>query len=92
VNKSFKHKGLNAFWDSGQTKGLKTSWLRRTQLFLDHLDAIEDPNEMDFTGTGFHRLKGNRKQQYALKLSGNHRLLFEWDGHDVINIDIEDYH
>jgi proteic killer suppression protein len=40
-----------------------------------------------------HPLKGNREGQYAIMLSGNHRLIIEKVEEDTVCIlDVEDYH
>ena len=90
--KSIRHKGLGNFYFKGGAKGLNASHLRRIRLFLDHLEVISHPDEMDFPGSGFHPLVGNRQDQYALTINRNWRMVFEWDGEDVINVDLVDYH
>lgn len=60
-------------------------------MILDHLEAIHDLD--DCSGVkGFHPLKGERKGTYAMKVTGNYRITFKWDGQNVYDIDLEDYH
>jgi proteic killer suppression protein len=40
----------------------------------------------------FHQLKGVRKDTYAVSVSGNWRITFKFDGENVIDVDLEDYH
>jgi proteic killer suppression protein len=43
-------------------------------------------------GARVHPLKGERKGQWALSVTGNWRLVFEFDGEDATNVDVVDYH
>jgi len=47
---------------------------------------------MNIPGYGLHPLKGERKGQWAVSVSGNWRLVFEFDGANATNIDLVDYH
>jgi proteic killer suppression protein len=39
-----------------------------------------------------HALKGDRKGRWAVSVSGNWRLVFEFEGPNVTNVDLVDYH
>lgn len=65
----------------------KDKCLRR----LDALDAALQPEDVNIPGFGFHGLEGKPKR-YAVTITGNWRITFEWEGVDAINIDLEDYH
>jgi proteic killer suppression protein len=47
---------------------------------------------MAIPGFDFHALKGNRKGQYSVTVTGNWRVIFEFDGHDAAKVDLVDYH
>lgn len=47
---------------------------------------------MNLPGFGFHPLRGNRKGTYAVDVSGNYRLTFRFEGENVVDVDLEDYH
>lgn len=54
------------------------------------LEAIENLDDLrDFTSLRFHPLKGQRKNQYALKLDNRWRLIFSHYGSklEIIRID-----
>ena len=44
------------------------------------------------TGFRLHLLKGERKGQWAMSVSGNWRLVFEFEDGNVTNVDLVDYH
>ena len=46
---------------------------------------------MGLPGCKFHALKGDRKGQYVVSVSGNWRITFEFEGQDAINVNLEDY-
>jgi len=39
-----------------------------------------------------HQLKGDRKGQYAVWVSGNWRMVFAFEGKDATDVDLVDYH
>ena len=47
---------------------------------------------MRLPGLDLHELQGQRKGTWAVAVSGNWRLTFEFEGHDVVRVDYEDYH
>ncbi len=40
----------------------------------------------------FHSLKGQRKGEYSVRVTGNWRITWHMDGNDVVDINLEDYH
>ena len=59
---------------------------------LDRLDAAVVPDDLDLPGYRFHRLTGDQKARFSVRVSGNWRLTFGFDGQDCIDVDLEDYH
>jgi len=92
VIKHFQHKGLERFFRRGETKGIQAQHLRRVQRILDLLDDAADPQELNIPGMFLHPLKGDRKGQWAMTVSGNWRITFAFDGEDFIVVNLEDYH
>lgn len=64
----------------------------RIERMLDRLDAAHEAKDMDLPGFKFHTLKGDRKGEFAVSVSGNWRITFEFDGQDAVNVNLEDYH
>ena len=90
--KSFRHKGIQQFFETGSKAGISTeheSKLAR-QLFL--LNSAKNPQEMDVIGWKLHPLKGDLVDHWAVKVSGNWRLTFAFYGEDAILVDYQDYH
>jgi toxin HigB-1 len=92
VIKNFQHKGLERFFRRGETKGIQAQHQQRIQRILDLLDDASEPRELAIPGMFLHPLKGDKKGQWAMTVSGNWRITFAFDGEDVIVVNLEDYH
>lgn len=47
---------------------------------------------MNLPGLHLHPLKGDRRGVWAVRVSGNWRVTFEFEGKDADRINYEDYH
>lgn len=90
--KSFKHKGLRIYFESGSTKGIQASHSNKLRMQLAALDTAHSIDDMDIPGYRLHRLKGERKGLWLISVSGNWRLTFEFSDGNVYVVDYEDYH
>jgi len=90
--KSWKHKGLKRFFETGNKSGIQTKHVEVLSLLLFQLDSAICPEDMDTPGNGFHPLKGKLKNHYAVKVSGNWRLMFTFEGINAVHVDLLDYH
>jgi proteic killer suppression protein len=90
--KRFRHKGLERLFTTGHASGVSAQQARRLQLILAQLNVAYAPAIMDAPGLRFHALKGDRKGQYAVSVSGNWRIVFEFEGDDATEVDLVDYH
>ncbi|MDA8092432.1 MAG: type II toxin-antitoxin system RelE/ParE family toxin [Betaproteobacteria bacterium] len=90
--KSFRHKGLDRFFSKSDRRGIDAKQADRIRRILDRLDAATKPEDMSIPGFGFHGLSGNRKGTYAISVSGNWRITFQFEAGDAIEVNLEDYH
>jgi len=93
--KSFQHKGLKQLFENGTSAKINQQHKAKCLRLLDALDAATLPEDMNIPGFGFHGLEGTRKgkpQLYAVSVSGNYRITFEWENEDAIHVLYEDYH
>jgi proteic killer suppression protein len=93
--KKFRHKGLKRFFTDPRytdRRGISTEIADRLIVILDALDVIERAEEMDIAGLYFHRLKGARRDEYSVRVTGNWRVTWRMQGADVIDVALEDYH
>ena len=89
--KGFKHKGLKKFWETGSTAKLQASHVKKLKRILNALDAAEIPDDMDLPGYRLHPYKGG-KNIWSVDISGNWRVLFRFEGTNVVDIDYCDPH
>jgi len=90
--KSFKHKGLERLFTKGIASGVQADYAPRISLMLDAIDAAEKVNELDLPGFRLHRLKGDKRNLWSVRVSGNWRITFEFENGDAYITDLEDYH
>jgi toxin HigB-1 len=90
--KTIRHKGLAGFYKSGQSSGVQPSHMKRLRMQLAILDTAQSIDDIDLPGFGLHRLKGQAKNRWSIKVNGNWRLTFELREGDVYLLDYEDYH
>lgn len=90
--KSFRHKGLKSFFESGSVAGIQPAHSKRIRMQLVALDTATSIDDMDIPGFKLHALKGSEKDKWSIWVNGNWRITFEFqDGH-VFVLDYEDYH
>ena len=89
---TFKHKGLELFFTRGSFKAIPAQYSSRLERMLDRLDASKEAEDMNLPGYKFHALKGDREGEFAVSLTGNWRITFQFNGEDAINVNLEDYH
>jgi toxin HigB-1 len=92
VIRSFRSKALKRFAETGDSRRLSIQKQARVRLILNALEAATQPEDVNLPGLRFHRLTGDRKGEYAVSVSGNWRITFRWDGEDIVDVDLEDYH
>jgi proteic killer suppression protein len=92
VIKSFVHKGLEAFFESGSKAGIQPAHVARLKRQLAHLNQAGTPRDMNVPGWKLHPLKGELAGHWAVWVSGNWRMTFKFDGADARVVDYQDYH
>lgn len=56
------------------------------------LDAATQPNDMNIPGWRLHKLSGNLKDHWAVRVSGNWRITFRFQSGHVREVNLTDYH
>jgi toxin HigB-1 len=90
--KSFKHKGLEAFFRRGTKAAIQAHHAAKLRILLTALDYAKRPNDMNAPGWRFHALSGDRKEFFSVTVNGNWRIIFRFDGKDAELVDYLDYH
>jgi proteic killer suppression protein len=90
--KSFRHKGLKKFFESGSVAGIQPQHAKRLRMQLAALDTAIEIDDINVPGFKLHHLTGSDKERWSIWVNGNWRITFEfYDGH-VFVTDYEDYH
>ena len=90
--KSFRHKGLKDFFETGSRRGLTSELATRVRVRLDVIDAAKTIADINLPGFRLHELKGRRAGTWSIRVTGNRRLTFKFrDGH-AYDLELEDYH
>ncbi len=90
--KSWKRKGLKQFYESSSKAGINPIHSKRLTLLLQVLDSAEKPEMLDLPGFFFHKLQGNLRGYYSVRVIGNWRIIFKFEGKDAVLVDYLDYH
>jgi proteic killer suppression protein len=90
--KHFRHKGLAGFYETGSKAGIQAKHTDRIRLILARLNASHEPRDMNLPGLRLHSLSGEYQGYWAVDVSGNWRIVFRFEGQDVIDVDYLDYH
>ena len=90
--KSFKHKGLQIFFENGITAGIQAVHSNKLRMRLTALDTAVQLRDIDLPGFRLHSLKGKMKDLLAIDVSKNWRLTFKFQNGDVFLVNYEDYH
>jgi proteic killer suppression protein len=87
--KSFRHAGLDSFYRSDSKAGIQPAHATKLRR---QLTLLASPKDMNVPGWYLHPLKGKLKGHWSVRVSGNWRITFRFEGEDVVLVDYQDYH
>ncbi|HYD79466.1 MAG TPA: type II toxin-antitoxin system RelE/ParE family toxin [Paucimonas sp.] len=90
--KTFRHKGLQAFFEAGSKAGIQPHHASRLSRQLARLDAAKGEEDMNVPGWKLHSLAGDLTGHYSVTVNGNWRMTFTFDQGDAVLVDYQDYH
>ncbi len=90
--KSFRHKGLKLFFETGSTKGIQNIHAPKLRLILGALDTAKTIEVLNIPAFRLHKLKGDMQNLYSITVQANWRITFEFKEEDVYIVDYQDYH
>ncbi len=90
--RSFRHRGIEAFFQTGSKAGIQPKHANRLRLQLTTLNLASVAEDMNREGWGFHALRGNLSGHWAATVSRNWRLTFSFENENAILVDYQDYH
>jgi proteic killer suppression protein len=90
--KSFKHRGLKRLYERGDRSGIRSDLLDTVERILTILDNASTPQAMQLPRYRLHPLKGDRRGFWSLTVRANWRIVFRFEGTDVFDVGLIDYH
>lgn len=90
--KSFRHKGIEQFFEAGSKAGIQPAHASKLKRQLRRLDESASASDMDVPGWKLHPLGGNLAGHYSVWVNGNWRVTFTFEGMDAVLVDYQDYH
>jgi proteic killer suppression protein len=90
--KSFRHKGLQNYFETGSVKGVRPEHKQKLRIRLTALNTAACIEDMDLPGFRLHPLKGQKKSLWAIDVNKNWRIVFDFQDGNAYVVDYEDYH
>lgn len=89
---SFQHRGLEDFFYHGRQRRIDPRHADRLAAILDRLDAAHRIEDMRYPGADLHALRGALEGYWAVRVSGNWRVIFWFEDGNASRVDYVDYH
>lgn len=90
--KSFRHKGLKLFFETGSKAGINAAHAAKLARQLSRLNVATSDSDMNLPGWDLHALQGNLQNHWSVSVNGNWRMTFTFEGTDAVLVDYQDYH
>ncbi|TCB47010.1 Killer protein [Acinetobacter sp. ANC 4779] len=88
----FNHKGLERFFKTSSTAGIRSVHSTKLKRQLTALNEAQSIDEMNFPGWKLHPLKGKLKDHWAITVNANWRMTFIFKDGNAYIVDYQDYH
>lgn len=89
---NFRHKGLKRFYQNGDHSLIRSDLRDKVKTVLGLLDAAESPEELRTPRYRLHKLKGDRKNYWAVTVKSNWRIVFRFENGNAYDVEMIDYH
>lgn len=87
--KSFIHKGLQGFFETGSKAGIQPHHAEKLGRQLVRLDLAQNADDMNVPGWKLHRLSTGH---WSIWVNGNWRMTFDFEDKHAVLVDYQDYH
>lgn len=89
---SFRHKGLQALYESGSKRGVQPARAPKLTRILGLLDVAQSSADLAIPGFRTLELRGDLAGHWSIWVNGSWRVTFRFVGQDVELVDYQDYH
>lgn len=90
--KTFRHKGLERFFETGSLAGIQAGHAPKLSRMLARLDAAQSGSDMNVPGWRLHALTGDLRGHFSVWVNGNWRMTFTFEDGDAILVNYLNYH
>ena len=90
--KSFRHKGLAEFFETGNARKVQAKHVKRLRMILTMLNVATHARQMYAPGLRLHPLKGKPEGRWAVDVDENFCVVFRFEREHVYEVDYGDYH
>lgn len=90
--KTFKHKGLKKYFETGSISDIQAKHQRKILMQLAAIDTAHEIDDINLPGFNLHPLKGNRDGIWSITVNGNWRITLEFVDGNAYILNYEDNH
>ena len=91
--RSFKCKDTEKIWNQIYSKRFPIAIQKIALRKLFMIQRAKDLNDLRIPPANrLEKLKGDRKDQYSIRINDQYRICFIWDNSDAFEVEIVDYH
>ena len=90
--RSFQHRELKRLYERGDRSLIRPDLQDRVEVMLAQLDVASSPEAMRLPHYRLHALKGRLKGYWSVTVKANWRIIFRFEGEDVYDVELIDYH
>jgi proteic killer suppression protein len=83
---------LEGFFKTGSKRGIQPAHATKLAKQLLNLNNATAAEDMNIPGWGLHPLRGELQGHWSIKVNGNWRITFFFEGTDATLVDYLDYH
>ena len=87
-----RHKGLRALHEKDDPARLPANLVPRLRRILFRLQEATRPGDAEAPGFRLHPLKGSRRGEWSIRVSGNWCVVFRFEQSETVDVDLIDYH
>lgn len=89
---TFQNKALEKLLKENISKGIPKELEKKIRIRLEVIDSALIIDDIRLPGYDLHELRGDRKETWSIKISGNWRITFRFEDGEAYDVDFEDYH
>ncbi len=90
--RSIRHKGLQRLFQQDDGSKLPPDMVERIRIILSTLQTAQEIEAMNLPTFRLHPLKGELLGFFAVTVRANWRIIFRFEGGEVLDVDFIDYH